>query len=92
MKVKVHVPAHIANQSHRQPDEEVEVQVTDTVENLKIKITLVYTSLDPERFGLTLNSRMLNNQEKMLDLLNQNQGSPQLLFIVSLDQGCCRLF
>ena len=44
---------NIAAGSNRNIQEPVEVDITDNIETVKIKITLVYTELDPSKFTLS---------------------------------------
>jgi hypothetical protein len=52
MLIFVHVDNETASESHRNPEESVEVEINDTIETVKIKISLIYTTLDPEKFTL----------------------------------------
>ena len=73
MKVKIFCTQSLANENHRLNEEEVEVNMTDTVADLKVKITMIYTNLDPNSFQLNLNRRIhIQDEEKMMDLLKKN--------------------
>ena len=61
MKILVFVPQNIASESHREKEEEVDVDIQDTVAEIKIKVTMVYEQLDPEEFSLYLQQRRLRN-------------------------------
>lgn len=54
MFIIVHCEEEVANSSHRQREERIEVDITDNIETVKIKVTLVYTELDPSKFRLEL--------------------------------------
>lgn len=61
MRVRVICPEKIAMESHRKGEEEIDVEMNDTIEDVKIKITMVYTNLDPATFYLSLNNQKLPN-------------------------------
>ena len=46
MKIVVHATNHVSGESHRAFQEEVEVEINDKVEAVKVKVSLVYTSLN----------------------------------------------
>lgn len=91
MKITVICPQYFADQSQRKTEEEVEVDISDTIENVKLKTTLIYTMLDTEKFYFTMGERKLRDEEKVTDLLKVSSG-PHLLLRINLDSGCCRLF
>ena len=37
------VPSNVAAESHRDREEQVDVDINDTMETVKVKITLIYT-------------------------------------------------
>lgn len=76
MKVRVICPEKLAIESHRKNTEEVDVDMNDTIDDVKIKITMVYTSLDPESFYLSLNNQKLPNTETILNIMKRNQNNP----------------
>jgi hypothetical protein len=47
MKVFVYTTERVAAESHREMKEEIEVDINDTIDNVKLKVTLIYTELDP---------------------------------------------
>lgn len=59
MKIIVICPEDAAASSHREREEEVDVEMKDTVEEVKIKITMIYSGLDPQQFHLMLGLRKL---------------------------------
>jgi hypothetical protein len=46
MKVHVLVHENAANESRRKIEEEIEVDINDKIEDVKLKITIVYTDLE----------------------------------------------
>lgn len=52
MLIIVNAPNNIAGESRRNISEDVEVEINDTIETVKIKVTLLYTNLDPNKFYL----------------------------------------
>jgi hypothetical protein len=48
MRATVLCNSNIATESRRSQEEEIEIDMRDTVEDIKIKITTVYTQLDPQ--------------------------------------------
>lgn len=69
MRVTVLCDSYIAAGSHRNQEEYIEVDMRDTVEDVRIKITTVYDQLDPEEFILKLNNRTLKKHELMSNLI-----------------------
>ena len=82
MKIKILCPEYIAQESHRFSEEEIDAEVNDTIADIKIKITLIYTSLETDDFHLSFNHRKLQDEEKLLTILKTHQGDSQLAFIV----------
>ena len=89
MKVIVQCPAGPAAESRREQEEEVDVDMEDTIGDVKIKVTLVYTDLDPDHFVLVLQSRALADNEKIINLVRQKAGEGPLTFQIRLVGGCC---
>ena len=75
MKVKIFCTQSLANANHRLNEEDVEVKMEDTVADLKVKITMIYTNLSPDSFQLYLNRRTaISDDEKMIDLMKKGEG------------------
>lgn len=64
--------------------------MTDTIADAKIKITLVYAELDPEKFVLEHNHRRLRESDTIMAIV-RNVGANNLTFVVQYDNWCCRL-
>ena len=58
------------------------MDVQDSVNEVKIKITLVYEHLDPDKFRLIFNNRILHDQEKIINLMKENNGNEELTFTI----------
>ena len=54
MFITVHANGEVASHSHRQHQENIDVDMNDTIDTVKVKVTLVYTELDPDSFYLEL--------------------------------------
>lgn len=75
MRAKVLVPGNVALQSNRLSDQYIELSMTDTVGDIKIKITLVYTNLDPNSFYIMLNWDKLLDEKITVLQLTQKYGN-----------------
>ena len=73
MIIVVHVSPAIADDSHRATQEEVDVEINDTIDTVKVKITLLYTELNPDEFYLQCSGRKCEEKETVLDLKKRYQ-------------------
>ena len=59
MIIVAHVSEAVANESHRARQENVDVDINDNIETVKVKISLIYTELDPDKFHLLCKGKRL---------------------------------
>lgn len=90
MIIQVHVDAAIAGESHKNTEEPVDVDINDTIESAKIKITIIFTELDPSKFYLELQGYRCLPNETILELKKRYQTEP-LHFYVRTNAGCCEI-
>jgi hypothetical protein len=90
MLIMVHADRHIAGESRRQIDEGVEVDINDSIDTVKTKVTLIYTELDPDKFYLELQGYRCLPSETVLQLKRRYQEEP-MNFYIRHDLSCCQL-
>jgi hypothetical protein len=66
MIIIVNVPSSVAENSHRSLQEQVDVDINDNIDTVKVKITLIFTELDPDRFVLECGGRRCSPNETIL--------------------------
>lgn len=87
MRVYIRCPEKVAADSRREVSEYIEADPADTGEDIKIKITMLYTSLDPERFIIYLNGRRLISDKESIRAL----GPIEYIEVREGSVPCCRL-
>lgn len=90
MIIVVHVANDVADQSHRGHQEEVDVDINDNIETVKVKVSLVYTELDPDQFYLEYNGIRCQPADIILNLKKRFQMEP-MQFFVRKSSSCCAL-
>ena len=65
-------------------EEEVDVEMNDTVADVKIKATMIYTQLETENFCLMHKTRRLQENETILNILKQHNSNEPLAFTIKL--------
>ena len=73
MLIIVHVPASVSIESHRDQQEAVDVDINDTIETVKVKISLIFTSADPDHMILESGGYMCHLDETVLSLKRRVQ-------------------
>ena len=74
MFITIHANAEIASNSLRQHQENIDVDMNDTIDTVKVKVTLVYTQLDPESFYLEFEGRRCLDTDTILALRKRATG------------------
>lgn len=88
MLIIVNAPNDVANESHRSRTENVDVDINDTIETVKVKVSLVFTNLDPEKFELDLQGYRCRSHETIL-MLKKQFPMETLNFSIRTVSGCC---
>lgn len=70
------VPSNVAAESHRDREEQVDVDINDTMETVKVKITLIYTELDPDKIRLECGGIRCREGETVLDVKKRVPADP----------------
>lgn len=90
MIIIAHVDTSTADQSHRGHQEEVDVDINDNIDTVKVKVTLVYTDLDPDRFYLEYGGMRCLPTDTILTLKRRLPQDP-MQFYVRSSSSCCTL-
>lgn len=90
MRINIDCDNDLAAKYQRSTKEYVDSEPTDTIDDIKIKLTLIFIGLTTDEFDLHLGSRgrKLQEREKILDLQKQTQ-NPLEFRLVKSTAKCC---
>lgn len=89
MLILVQVDAESANQSHRSPMENVEVDINDNIETVKVKISMVYTAIDPSKITLEIMGYRCQPTDIILNLKKRFPSDPMTFRAKEGFAACC---
>lgn len=67
------------------------MEVNDTMADVKIKATLVYTALDPADFYLAHNHLRLMESDTIINIMNRTKTNGELVLMIKKSSSCCDL-
>lgn len=89
MLILVQIDAESASQSHRSPMENVEVDINDDIETVKVKISLVYTAIDPSKINLEIMGYRCQPTDTVLNLKKRFPSDPMTFRAKESFASCC---
>lgn len=89
MLILVQVDAETANQSQRSPMENVEVDINDNIETVKVKISIIYTAIDPSKITLEIMGYRCQNADTVLNLKKRFPADPMTFRAKEGFGACC---